>query len=382
VLETNPEILYHYCSLDTFTKIMQSHSFLMSDIRLSNDSMEVIYIYHKLIDALTGATTHLPQFIRALYQATDAKGDDSNSTINAAVAAAAASAVTGVGLTSASLILAPSITLPAILAMTMYHYLQNKKKPKDGGNMQPAKANEKTIEDEQADIMQLQQAANEYINHDCFTSWGFCLSEVGDSLGQWRGYGNNGMGISIGFDADYLDQLNDIKLPLNQPYFLGMKKVQYFDDCIELQNLLKLEHSSNQQGIDSTAQYVKDFLFGISSLAPLVKNPSFSEEKEWRAFLVAGERGNPWYTDSDIVKQDQLNGIRFGSKGFMVKNNRLVSHVPVLFDNNAEAIKQIIIGPKAGVRIEDVKRFLVQYGYLDDFSDDSIEIIRSKSTYQ
>lgn len=36
---------------------------------------------------------------------------------------------------------------------------------------------------------------------------GFCLSEDGDLLSQWRGYADNGSGVSIGFSRQYFEDL-------------------------------------------------------------------------------------------------------------------------------------------------------------------------------
>lgn len=41
-----------------------------------------------------------------------------------------------------------------------------------------------------------------------FDGLGLCLSKVGDLLSQWRGYGDDGYGVSIGFSRRYLDHLS------------------------------------------------------------------------------------------------------------------------------------------------------------------------------
>jgi hypothetical protein len=42
-----------------------------------------------------------------------------------------------------------------------------------------------------------------------FGARGFCLSEESDLLSQWRGYANDGAGISIGFSNEYLEKLTE-----------------------------------------------------------------------------------------------------------------------------------------------------------------------------
>ncbi len=41
----HPDILYHYCPLDTFVKIIKSKTLRFGDITKSNDSEELFYIY-------------------------------------------------------------------------------------------------------------------------------------------------------------------------------------------------------------------------------------------------------------------------------------------------------------------------------------------------
>lgn len=45
--EESPEVLYHYCSLDTFYNIMKNRSIWLSDISKSNDSEELIFMTKK-----------------------------------------------------------------------------------------------------------------------------------------------------------------------------------------------------------------------------------------------------------------------------------------------------------------------------------------------
>lgn len=47
--ETTPDVLYHYCSLDTFYNIMKNRSIWLSDVTKSNDSKELVWAIEKLI---------------------------------------------------------------------------------------------------------------------------------------------------------------------------------------------------------------------------------------------------------------------------------------------------------------------------------------------
>jgi len=52
---------------------------------------------------------------------------------------------------------------------------------------------------------------------------GLCLSEEGDILSQWRGYANNGTGVSVGFNEEFLNELLDKLKPTSLP--VNLKKV-------------------------------------------------------------------------------------------------------------------------------------------------------------
>lgn len=50
--EQIPEILYHYCSVDTFVKIVQNKTLRLSEIAKSNDSMECQWVQKKVVPDL------------------------------------------------------------------------------------------------------------------------------------------------------------------------------------------------------------------------------------------------------------------------------------------------------------------------------------------
>ena len=64
---------------------------------------------------------------------------------------------------------------------------------------------------------------------DFFDGLGFCLSEEGDLLSQWRGYANDGTGVSIGFNREYLVALG-AKLRESEGRSFGLKKLIYDRD--------------------------------------------------------------------------------------------------------------------------------------------------------
>jgi len=62
-----------------------------------------------------------------------------------------------------------------------------------------------------------------------FDGLGFCLSEDGDLLSQWRGYADEASGLSIGFSQDYLEKLALFNKEKETSTFT-LKKVEYEPD--------------------------------------------------------------------------------------------------------------------------------------------------------
>jgi len=136
---------------------------------------------------------------------------------------------------------------------------------------------------------------------------GFCLSEEGDLLSQWRGYAQDATGFAIGFNTDYLEGLCAAGHPLaSTPVVL--KKVRY--SPAEQKELLGNTYKRFQKlAADSllrkaawsgtAGKSVEQIRGEVSAFATqsdavlgaqiqvfsdlyLLKNVAFAEEKEWR----------------------------------------------------------------------------------------------------
>lgn len=125
-----------------------------------------------------------------------------------------------------------------------------------------------------------------------------CLSEDGDSLGQWRAYGNNGHGYSIGLDTSVLSTLHNVSYSANR-FSTVLAKVIYDDEFLSslvcdlffkylesIQFLFSQHHSDVQDSGELLSFLVGVYAgaFGqmLSSLCPLFKQSSYKEENEWR----------------------------------------------------------------------------------------------------
>ena len=221
------------------------------------------------------------------------------------------------------------------------------------------------------------------IMEDLFGGLGFCLSEEGDLLSQWRGYADDGTGISIGFSKPYLDELvesdlteADTKIALSKveyepsaqdelvkPAFEEMKKRMRGSDW-QYQTLLTLGGLTTEE---RQAQEKKRFaanmnisLVALSLLDKLylLKSPGFREEREWR--LLTHKRKGSVSVENYRATLDQV--IPFTT----VKLSPL-SH---------PAIVRVILGPKHRTPANVVRELLESAGF------PNVEVARSESTYR
>jgi hypothetical protein len=212
---------------------------------------------------------------------------------------------------------------------------------------------------------------------------GFCLSEDGDLLSQWRGYAADAAGVSIGFSKDYLEHF----ARTNQ----GQEKSGFF--------FQRVEYAPEIQGtlIEPAYRRIKDLLTEgafvrekgsilaprkdddprrdqeklrdvISRLAMsmitilknmfVLKNSAFREEREWRliSYFLYGE-------------SDKCS--------FRALNNRIVPYRDFeLLESGNGSIMELIIGPKNTTPNYVIESFLKQRGFAN------VTVSRSKATYR
>lgn len=149
--------------------------------------------------------------------------------------------------------------------------------------------------------------------YDFFDGFGFCLSEDGDLLSQWRGYADDGRGVSIGFNKQYFERMSSTLQERDERGF-AIKRVIYDHDgqrevATEHFGRIKelLERGAFQSGLGSlliptteedraaVKKATEDGHFAVL-LAMLrmfeVKNPAFSEEREWRLISFISRKGS------------------------------------------------------------------------------------------
>lgn len=308
-----PKTLYHYCSLDTFLNIIRSSSIWLSDIKKSNDSRELSWFRQQYY-----------YYILKKY----------NETANKEVKSVC----------EIILSIAPKDNFPDCPAWLL---------PVSGTTAQQA--------------------------IDLFNSlrvYAFCLTELSDSLGQWRGYANDGKGVAIGFSRKYFASLAGYGL-LCPIFNFMLGSVSYEDNFNNL-----FDKIFDMCDISKTSEFVVKNMTSITHAAAMYKHPSFKEEKEWRIIYAMDDH----FTSNKILNFDKFDSVATDTYKkhfdtptieYAVKDDRIVPHIEIGIKNLSNAINSITLGPKCNTTEGDIRHILVRFGL-----SDRIEIIHSDSSYQ
>ena len=225
-------------------------------------------------------------------------------------------------------------------------------------------------------------AAERFVTRNLVNSWAICFSERKDSLGQWRGYADDGRGISVGFRSSFLNHITDLNAGMKFEAF-DFIKVGYSQRKLNsfFQDQCSLKNAVNCKDDKDVSNLFYNCIATTMDNAAYFKNPSFSEEKEWRIIfkwpLLA-------YNGIHLLDEANDHGEFFSplKYDYCVRNNRLVSHLEIQIRDIRKAIQEIVIGPKCPISIFDLTTYLIDMGVLTGFQDKAILISKSESTYR
>ena len=213
---------------------------------------------------------------------------------------------------------------------------------------------------------------------------GFCLSEHGDMLSQWRGYASDASGMCIGFSIEHLTEIATATRSKEKPGFT-LTQVEY--DVEKQKTILKPNYERIKQAVDKgafsgpaglglletrteeeiqainaerqeargkLAEVMIEFIPNLFRL----KNPAFKEEREWRLLSVYVKQG-----------EDECE-IRASSNGLIPYRK---FELPQMENG---PIAKVFLGPKNITPIEVVEHFLKRRGFGD------VQVDRSEATYR
>lgn len=206
-----------------------------------------------------------------------------------------------------------------------------------------------------------------------FEGLGFCLSEEGDLLSQWRGYADDARGVAIGFSQKYLSKLADSLRGRDRPGF-SLYQVEYDKDkqdtalepaYRELRRLIDagafrrqgqwslLDDRTPEQIAEDdkkTKNLFSSLLFTLVRLFPKfyeMKGEGFREEREWRLVSI-------------------LVGTATDTCMFRGTPNRIVPYREYdLLDLGLPPIRELVVGPKHTTPHHILQQLLQQTGLPD-----------------
>jgi len=213
---------------------------------------------------------------------------------------------------------------------------------------------------------------------------GFCLSEDGDLLSQWRGYAGDATGVAIGFSTEYLDWFSKTSMSHDKPGFT-LQKVEY-------------EPSAHDSRVEPTYRQVKGLIdagaFKTPSLLGLLIGPTNQEAEQentaiqkahtqlsltllslfselFRLKAVAFREEHEWRLLSHLVKGGE------DACSHRVVHDRIVPFRKVeLVGLERSPIAEVILGPKHGTPPKTVEDFLKQNHY------GAVRVRRSEASYR
>jgi hypothetical protein len=159
----------------------------------------------------------------------------------------------------------------------------------------------------------------------------FC--EHGDLLSQWRWYGEGGRGLSIGVTSEVLRGLARGKINLWKCIYDAHAHRELLQAMIErLLAAYRIEREGFGGALTSEAKHylVQRFFASFLQIAPIIKNPNFAEEREWRLVTLP------------VDIEDEAYGVS-------MTGDRIIQRYELRFPRDADgwcrAIARVVVAP-------------------------------------
>lgn len=189
-----------------------------------------------------------------------------------------------------------------------------------------------------------------------------------DNISQWRAYGDDGSGVSIGIDKNILNSFNTTLVLAGH---CQEREVSLFNFCDVIYSKDTLEQSviKTLEAIDNFPLSINDdfdLSIKLLRLAYSYKSDFYSSENEVRA-IFESSKNSDHYTQSTL---------QYNLK-FRMSNYGLTPYRDLKLGNkNRTSIFKVILGPKCRLSVEDVKFMLLAKGI------GSVEVEKSSGNYR
>jgi hypothetical protein len=302
--------LYHYCSINSMMNIIRNKCLWLTNCQHSNDSQEMQWAVERLgciIDSLKDSDiakiSTKEQLLAYIKSQIDNLPD-----------------------------------FPVINRDTILSFL--KQCEKSANSMSSEMINSNSLLTETLSF--LSNNLFKDLKQNIFPTYISCFSSAKDNLGQWRGYGDDGRGVAIGFNIGILDGLKNNDVCLRQ--------IAYHEN---IQRVI-MEKGLFEYRINPTN--IKNWIYNI---LPVFKPFAFKEEQEWRLVYVPKEEKDTNLKINCYFKGDQL---------------KQCYELPLANDY----VTEIILGPKCNIKKDE----LVLFFKLCGFNITKEQIIDSNLSYR
>lgn len=221
-----------------------------------------------------------------------------------------------------------------------------------------------------------------------------CFSRQGDLLSQWRAYGDDGRGVSIGFDSKLLykvdsckndiyieDVLYDKEEQIEEVHLAVYNALAYMKDLFELeQNTYRVGDDFNKYFIEEFDAFCEVICDELAILSCYMKNPTFKEEDEVRIFYAPIISDEPELIQEQFSKTSKFNNYVLKPINFCARKDQIIGYSDLSFEKLTQRgiISEIIIGPSSRVNKEDIYYLLTKFGY----NSNDISIKQSEASYR
>ena len=221
-----------------------------------------------------------------------------------------------------------------------------------------------------------------------------CFSRKGDLLSQWKAYGDDGKGVSIGFDSKLLrkvnsnkndiyiedilydkdEQIEDIRLSVNDA--VTYMKNLFHDDAV------RVGDDFNKYFIEEFDAFCEVICDELEISSCYMKNPAFKEEDEVRIFYVPliSSEDNHLAIQEELSKTRRFNNYVLKPINFHARNDQIIGYADLSFEKLVQKniISEVIIGPSSRVNKNDICYLLSKFGY----NSNDILINESQASYR
>lgn len=230
-----------------------------------------------------------------------------------------------------------------------------------------------------------------YVERSSFIT---CFSRNGDLLSQWRAYGDNGKGVSIGFNAKllskshsnkneiyYEDVIYDMKEQIKEIQIAVLNAIDYMKELFN-DFPIRLSDNFNEYFVNEFDVFCQVLCDELAILSCYMKNPAFREEDEVRIFyspVLTIESDNSTLKEH-FSKTKRFNNYILKPINFHTRSDQIIGYSDLSFEKLIQKgiIAEIIIGPSSKVTKEDIYFIFTKFGY----NSDDILIKQSVSSYR